>query len=128
MDLNYLRILVVDDNQDTAQSMGELLEILGHQTKVAYDGPKAVELAIAFKPDLVLLDIGLPVVDGYEVARRMRQEESLRDATLIALTGYGRDEDREKAREAGFDKHFTKPIELDALQKLLEQKISSMKS
>lgn len=128
MAVTSLRILVVDDNQDTAQSMGELLEILGHQTKVAFDGPKAVELAIAFKPDLVLLDIGLPMVDGYEVARRMRLVESLQDATLIALTGYGRDEDREKARESGFDKHFTKPIDLNDLQKLLAQKIASMKS
>jgi CheY-like chemotaxis protein len=120
---NSLRILVVDDNQDTAQSMGELLEILGHQAQVAYDGPKAVEMATAFQPQVVLLDIGLPIIDGYEVARRMRQA-GLKDAMLVALTGYGREEDREKAHQAGFDMHFTKPIELDALQKVLAKKMA----
>ena len=122
MEVNKLRILVVDDNQDTAQSMAELLEILGHESKVAYESTQAVELAASFQPQIVLLDIGLPLVDGYEVARMMRQEVGLKDALLVALTGYGRDEDREKARVAGFDMHFTKPIELDALQKVLEKK------
>lgn len=123
MGSNSLRILVVDDNQDTAQSMGELLEILGHEAQVAFDGPKAVEMATAFQPQVVLLDIGLPIIDGYEVARRMRQA-GLTEAMLIALTGYGREEDREKAHQAGFDMHFTKPIELEALQKVLAKKMA----
>lgn len=125
MESKSLRILVVDDNQDTAQSMGELLEILGHQAQVAFDGTKAVEVATTFQPDIVLLDIGLPIIDGYEVARRMRAA-GLNSSLLIALTGYGREEDRERAHQAGFDMHFTKPIELDTLQKVLEQRLVQM--
>lgn len=127
MESKSLRILVVDDNQDTAQSMGELLEILGHQAQVAFDGTKAVEVATEFQPDIVLLDIGLPIIDGYEVARRMRGA-GLNSSLLIALTGYGREEDRERAHQAGFDMHFTKPIELDTLQKVLETRQAQMKA
>lgn len=126
MQLTSLRILVVDDNQDTALSMAELLEVLGHEAKVAYEGTRALELALDFQPQIVLLDIGLPIEDGYQVARRMRQHAALSETMLVALTGYGRDEDREHARQAGFDMHFTKPIELDDLQLVLEKKLQAV--
>jgi CheY-like chemotaxis protein/two-component sensor histidine kinase len=110
------RVLVVDDQVDTAQSLAELLEIWGHEVRVGYDGSAAVELAKHFHPDVVLLDIGLPLMNGYEVARQLRQEQSGREMTIVAMTGYGQDEDRRRALEAGFDLHMTKPVDLDALR------------
>jgi len=116
-----LKILVVDDNMDSASSLGELLDLWGHQTKVMHNGPDAIRAALGIQPDVVLLDIGLPGMNGYEVARRMRTEAALDGAALIAITGYGMEEDRRRTAQAGFQNHFTKPIDLNALQKLLQQ-------
>ncbi len=113
------RILVVDDNVDTAQSMALLLRLKGHQVEVAHDGPAALEAARSFEPEVVLLDIGLPGLDGYEVAKRLREEARLAKALLVALTGYGQEEDRRRARYAGFDHHFTKPVDPTVLYKLI---------
>jgi CheY-like chemotaxis protein len=113
------RILVVDDNRDAADSLGLLLRLMGNEVRTAHDGLEAVGAAAAFRPDVVLLDIGLPKLSGYEVARRIREQEGGKDKLLVALTGWGQDEDRRRSREAGFDHHMTKPVEFDALQKLL---------
>jgi CheY-like chemotaxis protein len=113
------RILVVDDNTDAAESLALLLRLVGHEVRTAYDGPTALDVARAQPPDVVLLDIGLPGTNGLEVARRMRQNLGLTDALLVALTGYGQDEDRRRSHEAGFNAHLVKPVDLDALQKLL---------
>jgi len=113
------RILVVDDNVDTAQSLALLLRLKGHRVEVAHDGPAALETARSFVPEVVLLDIGLPGIDGYEVARRLREEVRLAHALVVALTGYGQEEDRRRARHAGFDHHFTKPVDPTVLFKLI---------
>lgn len=113
-------ILVVDDNADVAGSLAMLLELSGHRVVTASDGPAGLALAAEVRPDLVLLDIGLPGMDGYEVARRLRQHPSTRHTVLAALTGYGRDEDLALAREAGFDRHFVKPIDTDQLRALID--------
>jgi CheY-like chemotaxis protein len=110
---------VVDDNQDSADSLGDLLRIMGNDIRTAYDGLEAVAAAGAFRPELVLLDIGLPKLNGYDVARRIRQETWGRDVILVALTGWGQDEDRHRSQEAGFNLHIVKPVELAALEKLL---------
>lgn len=114
-----LRVLIVDDNQDAADSLALMLQIEGHETRTAYSAEAGIDEVGAFCPDVVLLDIGLPRMDGYEVARRMRQSVPL--ARLIALTGYGQAEDRRRAQDAGFDAHLLKPVEPTALAKLLDQ-------
>lgn len=114
-----LRVLVVDDNVDSAETLSELLPLWGHDARLAHDGPQALEVARAFQPEVVLLDIGLPGMDGFEVARRIRAEK-IPVRQLLAMTGYGEDEDRQKAKDAGFDGHLVKPVDPDALQKLLE--------
>jgi PAS domain S-box-containing protein len=113
------RVLVVDDNVDSVTSLMLLLQTMGHEVDSAYDGIEALEVAQRFEPDTVVLDIGLPRLNGYEVARRLR-EHSDRRYRLIALTGWGQDEDRERAREAGFDHHLVKPVDVDQLGRLLE--------
>jgi len=113
------RILVVDDNVDTAESLALLLRLKGHEVEVAHDGPAALETARSFEPEIVLLDIGLPGLDGYEVARRLREESRLTHALLVALTGYGQEEDRRRARYAGFDHHFTKPVDPAVLYQVI---------
>jgi len=115
------RILVVDDNEDSATSLAELLQLLGHETQVAYDGLEAVEAAARFRPEIVLLDIGLPKLNGYEAAQRIREEPWGKGMKLIALTGWGQDEDRQKSRDAGFDVHLVKPVEFATLRKLLSE-------
>ena len=114
-----LRVLVVEDNADTAASLSDLLTLWGHQTMIAPDGYRALELAPAWAPEVVLLDIGLPGMDGYQVAQKLRQAPETAAALLIAASGYGQSEDRALARQAGIDHHFTKPIDLERLQKLL---------
>lgn len=114
------RVLVVDDNVDAAVSLGMLLKLAGQDVRVAYDGPAALRQAIDFRPQLVLLDIGMPGMDGYEVCRRIRRESTLVGATVVALTGWGQDEDRRRSHEAGFDHHIVKPVEPSALQRLLD--------
>jgi signal transduction histidine kinase/CheY-like chemotaxis protein len=113
------RVLVVDDNVDSAESLALALTLEGYDARLAYDGPDAVELALAFKPQVALLDIGLPGMNGYELARQLRQRPGGREMALIALTGYGQAEDRRKSREAGFDHHLTKPVNYDLLVSLI---------
>ena len=115
-----LRVLVVDDNIDSAETLGELLPLWGHETRLAHDGPQAIEAVREFAPDVVLLDIGLPGMDGFEVARRLRAE-GVAVRRLLAMTGYGDEDDRRKAKEAGFDGHLVKPVEPEVLQRLLEE-------
>jgi CheY-like chemotaxis protein/anti-sigma regulatory factor (Ser/Thr protein kinase) len=113
------RVLVVDDNDDSAQTMAMMLELEGHRAKVAHDGPAALEVAREFKPHVVLLDIGLPEMDGFDVARRMRDTPGLADAMLVAMTGYGQDEDRRRTSQAGFAHHLVKPIDPEALKRVI---------
>jgi two-component system CheB/CheR fusion protein len=117
-----LRILVVDDNEDSADSMALLLALDGHEARIARDGLQAVEVAAQWTPDVVLLDIGLPKLDGYEAARRIRaQRPGVDGVMLIAITGWGQDDDRRRSRDAGFDAHLTKPVDYLDLKKLLAQ-------
>lgn len=113
------RILIVDDNEDAAVSLAVLLRALGHETHTALDGETALASVATLRPDIVLLDIGLPDLDGYEVAQRLR-EGGAQELRLIALTGYGQEEDLRRAREAGFDQHLLKPVNLETLKNLLE--------
>jgi PAS domain S-box-containing protein len=115
------RILVADDNQDAADSLAMLLEMSGHEVRVAHDGRAALSLAQTFHPDTALLDIGMPQLNGYEVARALRREPWGAGITLIALTGWGQESDRQKAIDAGFDRHLTKPIDPDALEALMSE-------
>ena len=112
-------VLVVDDNVDSAQSLAMLLEVSGHVVRVAYDGPTGLEAALADRPDVVLLDIGLPGLTGIEVAKRIRREPTLETSVLIAVTGYGQQEDRQRSRDAGFDHHLAKPADFAELQRIL---------
>jgi CheY-like chemotaxis protein len=114
------RILVVDDNVDLARGLARLLEIRGHDVQVAHDGLTGLDKAMKSKPEVVLLDIGLPGLDGYQVAAHLRQDETIKDATLIAISGYGQEEDVRLAKEAGFDHHLVKPIASADLFKLIE--------
>jgi CheY-like chemotaxis protein len=114
-----LRILVVDDNHDTAESMARLLQIAGNTVRMAHDGEAAVEAASEFLPQVVLLDIGLPKMDGYEAARRIRSAPSGESIVLIAVTGWGHEADVRKALEAGFDRHMVKPVDPRNLTTLL---------
>jgi signal transduction histidine kinase/CheY-like chemotaxis protein len=114
------RVLVVDDNQDAGQSLGTLLELLGAEVQVVSSGPDALAALPVFQPAAVLLDIGMPGMDGHEVVRRIRQQSEYRTLTVIALTGWGQEEDRRLSREAGFDYHLVKPADLNALQLLLQ--------
>ncbi len=112
------RILVVDDNVDAAESMADLLALLGNEIAIAHDGPEALRLAPIFNPDICVVDIGLPAMDGYELARRLRASDCLGEgARLIAVTGYGQATDRQRSREAGFDAHLVKPVNPDLLER-----------
>ena len=113
------RVLLVEDNPDTAESLTMLLELLGHRVRAAHDGVAALDAARANLPDVMLVDIGLPGMDGYEVARRVRRDPQLKDVVLVALTGYGREEDKQQAMAAGFDYHLVKPVAPDALHGLV---------
>jgi CheY-like chemotaxis protein len=113
------RVLVADDNIDAAETLGMLLRLAGQEVVVAHGGVAAIEQALAHVPEIVVLDIGMPDVDGYEVCRRLRQEPSTQNALLIAVTGWGQDADRTRSHDAGFDHHFVKPVEWSTLEKLL---------
>ena len=113
------RILVADDNGDALETLAMLLELSGHQVIAANSGHRALELAARHRPEIALLDIGMPDLDGYEVVRRLRAEAWGRSMCLIALTGWGQDSDRRLSREAGFDAHLVKPLDLKALTELL---------
>lgn len=112
-------VLVVDDDRDAAETLFELLEMWGHRVWLARDGARGIDAAREHHPQVALLDIGMPGIDGYEVARRLRAAAETRDMVLVALTGYGGDEDRKRAREAGFDYHLVKPPDPEELQRLL---------
>ena len=114
------RVLVVDDNVDGAESLTMMLEMFGHQARAVHDGLAALTAVHSFKPDVVFLDIGLPGLNGYEVARRLRSEPALKSTVLIALTGWGSEDDRRKSKEAGFDHHLVKPVEAAQVRKLLD--------
>jgi CheY-like chemotaxis protein len=113
------RIFIVDDNVDAADSLAELLRIEGHEAQAVHSPAAAIELIDAFHPDVALLDIGLPEMDGFELVRRLRQRPALGAVKFVALTGYGQIEDRRRVRESGFDDHLIKPIDLDALDRIL---------
>jgi CheY-like chemotaxis protein len=112
-------VLVVDDNEDAAAMLGELLEALGHEVRTAGDGPEALAAVAVRAPDVVVLDIGLPGMSGYEVAAKMRLDPALAKVVLVALTGYGQESDRQRTRDAGFDHHLVKPADFAALKKIL---------
>ncbi|HEY9419993.1 MAG TPA: response regulator [Thermoanaerobaculia bacterium] len=109
----------MDDNMDTAESLALLLRLRGHEVETAQDGPAALKTAGTFHPEVVLLDIGLPGLDGYQVAGRLRRRRRTSKALLVALTGYGQEEDQRLAREAGFDHHLTKPVDPTIIYELL---------
>jgi CheY-like chemotaxis protein len=120
-DSHGFKILVVDDNPDSALSLAMMLSIMGHDTRTAHDGETAVSTAESFLPDVVLLDIGLPKLNGYEVAQRIRNSTWGTSMFLIAVTGWGQDEDRQRSSEVGLNVHMVKPVEPAALQKLLAE-------
>lgn len=116
-----LRVLVADDNQDALESLALLLEVCGHVARKAADGAESLQMAAAWQPDVILLDIGMPILDGYEVARRIRSEPWGKGVFLVAVSGWGQSEDRKRATDAGFDLHFRKPIGLPILESILQQ-------
>ncbi|HXX68227.1 MAG TPA: response regulator, partial [Polyangiaceae bacterium] len=122
-----LRVLVVDDNDDAAHILAVLFEQAGHAVTLAYDGPGALAAAAAARPELVILDLGLPGMDGYTVAARLR-DTGHDQATLVALTGYGQDEDRHRSRAAGFDHHLVKPIDFAVLEKIAAEAASESRA
>ena len=117
--LSSLRILVVDDSHDAADFLAQLLEIWGYEAVVSYDGERALDAASANPPDVVLLDLGLPGMDGYEVGSRLRRLPGMNTALVIAISGYGREGDVQRCKEAGIDCHYLKPVDPDELKKVL---------
>ncbi len=113
------RILLIDDNVDLTSTMSALLRLGGHEVAVCCDGPSGLEAASELQPEVILVDIGLPGMDGYEVANRLRQSPQYDRTMLVAITGYGQADDRRRAREAGFDHHLVKPVFFEVLQQLL---------
>ncbi|HEV2608770.1 MAG TPA: response regulator [Noviherbaspirillum sp.] len=114
------RILIVDDNVDAAESLGELLKVCGHDIHIAHDGASAISEALRFRPEAVILDIGLPAMNGYEVAQRLRLDVGLNTSLLVALTGYAEESDRISAEKAGFDHYFAKPLDINKLVTVLD--------
>jgi CheY-like chemotaxis protein len=114
------RVLVVDDNQDAAESIRTLLELLEAEARVAFDGAQALALFREYDANVVLLDIGMPGMDGYEVARALRERHPDRNVQIVALTGWGQDQDRARTRAAGFDRHLVKPVDFATLEALFE--------
>lgn len=119
-----LSILLVDDNEDSAESMAMILELEGHDVKLAFDGATALALAAEHKPTVILLDITLPDMDGYEVARRLRATPEGREATILAVTGYGSADDVRRSKEAGINRHLTKPLDPTTLSKLIRESLT----
>jgi CheY-like chemotaxis protein len=119
------RILVAEDNKTTAESAAKLLALLGNEVLVAHNGPQAIALALSWRPEFILLDIGLPAIDGYAVAAHLRHEEVCQDTIIIAVTGYGQEDDRRRSHEAGIDHHLLKPVSSDVLLPLLSRAVTS---
>lgn len=119
-DGRMLRVLVVDDNHDAADTLAEVLQILGCHTDTAYDGEEGVSKAEALRPDAVVLDLGMPKLNGYEACQRIRAQDWGRDVRLVAVSGWGQQDDRRRSMEAGFDAHLVKPVSPEALMALLE--------
>ena len=119
------RVMVVDDNVDAAEVLGEALTARGYEARVVFDGPSAIALAATFAPHLGLLDLGLPGMDGFEVARRLRKAPGGSDLKLVTISGYGHEADRELSRAAGFDAHLVKPVDLDAIAALIARLLRS---
>mgnify|MGYP003575763878 CR=1 FL=1 len=113
-------MLLADDNADAASTLAMLLEASGHEVHTAHDGIEAVEAAARLRPDVIILDIGMPGLDGYEAARRIRKQRRDNELLLIALTGWDQEEDKRRSEKAGFDFHLVKPVDVSALQELLE--------
>ena len=122
------RVLIVEDNPDAAEMLDVAVSHLGHETRQAHDGASAITVATQFVPDVILLDIGLPIVNGYAVARALRARPEFAHVHLAAITGWGQDEDRRKAREAGCDSHFTKPLSPEAMEDLLARVAQNLAS
>ena len=120
MEISPKRLLVVEDNRDVAEMLSEVLRTYGYSTRVAYDGISALELAKSFRPDVALVDIGLPLMDGYQLARRLRQLPELHAIRLFAVTGYCQIADRVRSAQAGFDRHLVKPVNLEELRRLID--------
>lgn len=114
------RVLVVDDNKDSAQTLGMMLKIMGNDVRTAHDGLEAIETASDYRPHVILLDLGMPKLNGYDVCRRIREQEWGADMLIIALTGWGQAEDRQRTKEAGFDHHLVKPVDVAKLNELLD--------
>ena len=114
------RVLVVDDNQDAADSLAMLIGVRGDEVRIAYDGAQALAVERDFRPDVILLDIGLPALSGYDVAERIREKRGA-DVLIVAITGWGQEKDLRRAEEAGIDHHFTKPVDFEALVALIER-------
>jgi CheY-like chemotaxis protein len=119
------RMLVVDDNVDSAESMALVLRLQGHEVRLAYDGQSALEEAQSFRPEVMFLDLDLPKMDGYEVARRLRLEPAMRYMALVAMTGYGREEDRQRTQKAGFQLHLVKPVDFNKVEELLSSALEA---
>lgn len=115
------KILVVDDNQDAARMLSMMLKVLGNEVATAFDGIEAIERAAQFQPAVILMDLGMPRMNGYEAAKRIREAPGGSDILLVALTGWSQEEDKQRTEEAGFDHHLVKPVEPQALQSLLSQ-------
>lgn len=116
-----VRVLVVDDNKDSSIGLAKILTLRGYEVTLTHDGLSAMELAHNAPPDLILLDVGLPGINGYEVAERLRQDERCKAAVLIAISGHGQEEDRRLSRDAGFDHHLVKPVIYSSLSSLLAE-------
>ena len=119
--LTRRRILVADDNSDAASSLGMLLEMMGHEVCIVHNGVEAVAKASTFGPDIILLDLGMPQLNGYEACARIRAQPSPKKTLIVALTGWTQDDKKQRSQQAGFDFHLIKPVELPALEKLLRE-------
>jgi CheY-like chemotaxis protein len=119
------RILVVDDNRDAAESTGTMLRMMGNEVRTAHGGLQAIDEAATFRPDVILLDIGMPGLNGYDAARRIREQDWGKSMVLVALTGWGQEDDKRKALQAGFDHHFTKPVDPREIERLLQRDAAS---
>jgi CheY-like chemotaxis protein len=115
------RVLIADDNVDAADTLSMMLQLKGHDVRVVHEGQQAVRVAAEFQPHVVLLDIGMPELDGYEACQKIREQHSTTRPVIVAVTGWGHDQDKQRSQEAGFDAHLTKPIEPGALERFLER-------